>query len=156
MAKTKKKKDSGVNLMMFFKGRVSTILGLVFVILFLAASVGIPLSYYFDNKVTLWVSMGFLFGSALGVVVIILWLAYQYSSMLSRLGHDVSHQIDAFAKGNFISVNKEHHLTLPGIVKIQQKVNQAIADYTNYRLVFVGKASEEAGSGHNRSYGKGC
>ena len=65
MAKTKKKKDRSVNLIMFVKGRVSTILGLVFVILFLAASVGIPLSYYFNNKVTLWTSMGFLFGSAL-------------------------------------------------------------------------------------------
>ena len=85
MAKTKKKKESGVNLIMFFRGRVSTILGLVFVIIFLASSVGIPLSYYFDNKVTLWVSMGFLFGSALGVVVIILWLAYQYSTMLTTL-----------------------------------------------------------------------
>lgn len=144
MAKTKKKKDRSVNLIMFFRGRVSTILGLVFVIVFLAASVGIPLSYYFDNKVTLWICMGLLFGSALGVVVIILWLAYQYSTMLSRLGHDISHQIDAFAKGNFIPVNKEYDATLPGIVKIQQKVNQAIADYSNYRLVFVGKASEEA------------
>ena len=49
MAKNKKKKERSVNLIMFFKGRVSTIIGLVFVILFLAASVGIPLSYYFDH-----------------------------------------------------------------------------------------------------------
>ncbi|MBR4275138.1 MAG: hypothetical protein IKQ34_03930, partial [Bacilli bacterium] len=114
MAKTKKKKERSVNLIMFIKGRVSTVLGLVFVILFLAASAGIPLSYYFNNKVTLWISMGFLFGSALGVVIIIFWLAYQYSTMLSRLGHDVSSQIDAFAKGNFIAINKEYSEMLPG------------------------------------------
>ena len=43
-----------------------------------------------------------------------------------------------------MTINKDYDKVLPAFTEIQQQMNQAIADYSNYRLVYVGKASDEA------------
>ncbi|MCR5693033.1 MAG: EAL domain-containing protein [Bacilli bacterium] len=141
--KERKSKERLVNYRAFFRHRISTVLGLIFIALFLISAGGIPLSFYFNNQVTLWISFGVLFGSAISIAIIVLWFAYQFSKMSSKLSKDIKNQIKSFADGNFMTVNKEYDEMLPSFTEIQQQMNQAIADYSNYRLVFVGKASDK-------------
>ena len=138
----KKKNEKLVNILAFLKGRISTIIGLVFLVLFALSTVGIPVGYYFDNKYCMWGSFTLLLVSALVDTIIIIYLGIAYARMSSRLAKDISAQIKSFADGSFMTINKEYDDFFPGFTGIQQQMNQAIADYSNYRLVYVGKASD--------------
>ena len=140
----KKNKTKLVNLKAFLKNRASTVVGAIFLGFFVISAVGIPFAYYFENKLLLWVSFSVLLVSALTVSVIIIHLGLDYTKKAERLAKDLSSQIRSFADGNFLTVNKDYDNVLPAFTEIQQQMNQAIADYSNYRLVYVGKASDEA------------
>lgn len=138
----KKKNEKLVNILAFLKGRISTIIGLVFLVLFALSAAGIPVGYYFNNKYCMWGSFTLLLVSALVDTIIIIYLGIAYARMSSRLAKDISAQIKSFADGSFMTINKEYDDFFPGFTGIQQQMNQAIADYSNYRLVYVGKASD--------------
>lgn len=140
----KKNQTKQVNLKAFLSNRASTVVGPIFLGLFILSAVGIPLAYYFENKILLWVSFGVLLVSALTIAIIIIHLSLDYTRMSAKLAKDISSQIRSFADGNFMTVNKDYDTVFPAFTEIQQQMNQAIADYSNYRLVYVGKASDES------------
>ena len=140
----KKNKTKLVNLKAFLKNRASTVVGAIFLGFFVISAVGIPFAYYFENKLLLWVSFSVLLVSALVVSAIIIHLGLDYTRKADKLAKDISSQIRSFADGNFLTINKDYDNVLPAFTEIQQQMNQATADYSNYRLVYVGKASDEA------------
>ena len=139
----KKNKTKLVNLKAFLKHRASTITGIVFLALFVISAVGVPFAYYFNNKLLLWASFSVILVSAFVIAIVLIHLGLEYTKMSAKLAKDISGQIRSFADGNFMTVNKEYDDILPAFTEIQQQMNQAIADYSNYRLVYVGKAMDE-------------
>ena len=139
----KKKKDRAVDLMAFLRNRASTIIGIVFLVLAIAGAILLPIAIAINNKNLTWVAAGTLTISSLIVAWVIIHLIRVYSKTTKKIFEDIGIQIRAFADGNFLTVNKEHDRMLPAFSELQKQMNQAIADYSNYRLVYVGKASEE-------------
>ncbi|MBO4737091.1 MAG: hypothetical protein J5627_01450, partial [Bacilli bacterium] len=139
----KKKKDRAVDLMAFLRNRASTIIGMVFLVLAIAGAILLPIAIAINNKNLTWVAAGTLTISSLIVAWVIIHLIRVYTKMTKKIFEDIGIQIRAFADGNFLTVNKEHDHMLPAFSELQKQMNQAIADYSNYRLVYVGKASEE-------------
>ncbi len=113
------------------------------IVLVITALVGLPIAIHYNIKTLAIISTSLIALSLLLTIVFLIITARKYIKDAKSFNDDLGDQIKAFKYGTFRNIaEKQYHKTFPNLANIQKQMNEAIAHYTNYELVFVGKPSD--------------
>ena len=133
-------KEKRINSFRFHKDFFSLII--VQAAIAILAAVLIPLALIFDNKPLLMTAGIAVIITILAALVLLIFVVRKYIKDSNEFAKELDLQVKAFKDGVFRTSDKKYKKTFPALSEVQGKMNEAIAYYTNYELVFVGRPSE--------------
>jgi EAL domain-containing protein (putative c-di-GMP-specific phosphodiesterase class I) len=108
---------------------------------FLILAVAVPLCIAYDVKVVLYALSATLALLVVADVVLVFILLNKYGKDIEDSLDVMDKQLDQFSKGD-IKLSSIHH-RLPSMEKLQDRLNDAIGKYAEYRLVYNAQSNDE-------------
>lgn len=124
----------------FLLKRLRVTLSVITALLLLTA-VGVPLCVFFKVDWVLYLIAGLASAGLIAVALLIVFLVRRYGKELADSLQAMDKQLNDFSKGD-VKLSSVHH-ELPTLEKLQEKLNSAIAHYSQYRLAYTSQSADE-------------
>lgn len=135
-----KNKEQRINSFRFHKDFFSLVL--IQAGIALVAAILIPVALVIKDDILLTIAGIIVIVAVLVSLVMLILVVRKYIKDSNEFAKELDEQVKAFKDGVFRTSDKKYKKTFPALSEVQGKMNEAIAHYTNYELVFVGRPSD--------------